>query len=296
MVFKKAVVTGGAGFIGSHIVDALITRGIETHSIDNLSLGKKEFVNPKAKLHIADVRHLSEIEPIIRGADVVFHLAAYPSVQYSIDHPEETGEINSGGTRNVLIAAQRGGVKRVIFSSSSSVYGDQDTFPFHEAMSPAPKSPYALEKLTGELYCKAWSLIYGLETVSLRYFNVYGERQIPEGPYAVVGRFLQLKRAGKKLPIFGDGEQTRDFVYVKDVVRANMLAAEHQSVGHGEVINIGTGESISINRIAKIIGGSVEYLLARIEPRKTQADITLAKKMLGWAPEILFETGIKNIL
>lgn len=293
---EKVVVTGGAGFIGSHVTDTLVARGFEVHIIDNLSSGKKENINPKAIFHQADIRELEIAKPIIKGAKFVFHCAALPRVQYSIEHPLETNEVNVGGTLNVLIAAQEGGVERVIYSASSSAYGDQKTLPLVETMSPSPKSPYGLQKYIGELYCKVWSTVHGLETVSLRYFNVYGPRLNPDGAYALaIGKFLEQRKAGKPLTIWGDGTQTRDFTHVSDVVRANLLAAESKRVGKGEVINIGAGRNFSVNQLAKLIGGPVVHEPPRLEPHDTLADNSLARKLLGWKPEVALEDGIAEL-
>ncbi|MDO8564478.1 MAG: SDR family oxidoreductase [bacterium] len=292
----KVVVTGGAGFIGSHLVDALLLKGCEVHVIDNLSGGSKENINPKAQFHDADIRNLETIKPIIKGALYVFHTAALPRVQYSIEHPVETNEVNVTGTLNVLIAAQEGGVKRVVYSASSSAYGDQSTLPLVETMIPNPKSPYGLHKYVGELYAKVWSTVHGLETVSLRYFNVYGPRLNPDGAYALaIGKFLKQRKEGKPLTIWGDGTQTRDFTHVRDVVRANLLAAESTKAGKGEVINIGAGRNISINELATRIGGPVTHIAPRIEPHDTLADNSLAKKLLGWKPEVTIEKGIAEL-
>ena len=293
----KIVVTGGAGFIGSHLVDALVERGFKVHVIDNLSGGKKENVNKKAVLHIADIRNLKEIKPIIRGADYVFHLAALPRVQYSIENPEETHDVNVSGTLNVLLAAKDGGVKRVIYSASSSAYGDQKRMPLLENMPAAPKSPYGLQKYIGELYCRLFSEVYGLPTVSLRYFNVYGPRFNPEGPYAlVIGKFILQRKLGQPLTITGDGKQTRDFTHVSDVVLANLLAMESKKVGHGEVMNTGAGSNITINKLAKLIGGQSKHIAFRLEPKNTLAGTSLAFKLLGWKPQIKTENGIKQLL
>jgi len=293
---KKAVVTGGAGFIGSHIVDVLVERDYEVHVIDDLSAGKKEQVNRKAILHVVDIRDLESIKPIISGAMYVFHTAALPRVQFSIEHPKETNEVNVGGMVNVLIASKEGNVKKVIYSASSSVYGDQEKLPLSEDLPANPKSPYGLQKYIGELYAKMWSEVYGLPTVSLRYFNVYGPRLDPEGDYAlVIGKFLVQKKERKPLTITGDGEQTRDFTHVQDVVRANMCAAESNNVGKGEVLNIGAGNNVSINTLAKLIGGEVEHIAPRVEPKHTKADTTRAKKLLSWQPEISFEKGIAEL-
>ncbi|KKT44583.1 MAG: hypothetical protein UW34_C0009G0001 [Parcubacteria group bacterium GW2011_GWA2_44_15] len=293
---EKVVVVGGAGFIGSHVSDALIARGFEVHVVDNLSGGKKENINPKAVFHKADIRNLEEIKFVINGAKYVFHLAALPRVQYSIEHPAETHDINVTGTQNVLIAAQEGGAQRVIYSASSSAYGDQKVMPLVETMTPNPKSPYGLHKYVGEVYMKVWSGVYGLKTVSLRYFNVYGPRMNPDGAYPLaIGKFFKLRQAGEPLTIWGDGTQTRDFTHVRDVVSANLLAAESDKVGKGEVINIGAGKNFSINEVAKLIGGPVVHEPARLEPHDTLADNSLAKKLLGWKPEVTLEEGIAEL-
>ncbi|MSU55970.1 MAG: SDR family oxidoreductase [Candidatus Taylorbacteria bacterium] len=292
----KVVVIGGAGFIGSHITDALVKKGYDVHVIDNLSGGKRENINPEAVLHTADIRNLAEIAPIVSGAKYVFHLAALPRVQYSIEHPAETHEVNVTGMLNVLIASREGGVKRVVYSASSSAYGDQKTMPLVETMTPMPKSPYGLQKYIGEEYCKVWSDIYGLETVSLRYFNVYGPRLNPDGAYALaIGKFLKQRKEGKPLTIWGDGSQTRDFTHVRDVVRANLFAMESKKVGKGEVINIGAGKNFSVNELAKLIGGPVRREPPKIEPHDTLADNSLAKKLLGWKPEVTLEEGIAEL-
>lgn len=293
----KVVVTGGAGFIGSHLVDALVEQGFKVHVIDNLSAGKKDNVNKKAVLHVCDILNLKDVAPIIKGADCVFHLAALPRVQYSIENPKETDEVNSGGTLNVLIAASKGKVRRVVYSASSSAYGDQKEMPLREDMVALPKSPYGLQKYIGELYCKLFWEVYGLETVALRYFNVYGPRFNPEGAYAlVIGKFITQRQSGQPLTITGDGKQTRDFTHVSDVVRANLLAMKSSKVGHGEVMNIGAGHNISIGKLAKLIGGPVKHIAPRLEPKDTLADHSLAKKLLNWIPKVKIEEGIKNLL
>jgi len=296
-MFKKAIVTGGAGFIGSHLVDALVSFGIEVSIIDNLSTGKIENLNPKAKFFNVDVCNLNNINHLFNGIDIVFHLAAVASVQYSIENPKETNDINVGGTLNVLLSAKEAGVKRLVFSSSSSVYGDVDKIPTNESRKINPKSPYALHKYTGELYCKLFSEIYNLETVCLRYFNVYGPRQNPNGAYAsVIAKFSDLKRNKEILTITGDGNQTRDFVFVEDVARANIFAAESDRVGKGEVVNIGSGKKYSVNEIAKIIGGPTKNIPQRVEPKDSMADISLAKFLLDWEPSISLEDGLEILL
>jgi len=293
----KVVVTGGAGFIGSHLVKKLIEADYDVFVIDNLLAGKEENLHPKAKFFKLDVRNLEDITPVFKGAKYVFHLAAIPSVQFSIENPRETNEINIGGTLNVLTAAKDTGVKRIIYSASSSVYGDAKKLPIAENEPAKPKSPYALQKYVGELYCKMFSDLYGIETVCLRYFNVYGKNQPSKGAYAsVLAKFLDLKKENKKLTIVGDGNQTRDFTNVSDVADANILAAKSERVGKGESINIGTGKKYSVKEIAEIIGGPVEYLPPRIEPKDSLADISFAKFLLDWEPKIDLEKGLKELL
>ncbi len=293
---EKAVVTGGAGFIGSHVVDELVARGFDVHIIDNLSRGNKNNVNEKATLHIEDIRNFSDIFPIFDGAKYVFHLAAEPRVEFSIQHPVESNDINVNGTLNVLIAARDAKVKRVVFSSSCAVYGDQEQMPLIESVSAVPKSPYGVHKYVGELYCKMFSDIYDLETVSLRYFNVYGPRHNSEGAYAlVIAKFFALLSQGKNLTITGDGKTTRDYVNVKDIVGANMLAMESASVGKGEYFNIGTGIETSVLDIAKLVGGEVEFIASRVEPKRAVADSGLAQSVLGWKPAVDLMGGIEEL-
>lgn len=293
---EKVIVTGGAGFIGSNLTDTLLERGYEVHIIDNLSGGKRGNVNPKAIFHEKDIRNLADIAPIFENAKFVFHLAALPRVQYSIEHPDITSEVNVMGTQNVLIASEKAKVARVVYSASSSVYGDSAVMPLHENLPANPKSPYGLHKYVGELYCKLWNEVYGLSTVSLRYFNVYGPKLDPDGAYAlVIGKFLKQRKDEKPFTITGDGTQTRDFTHVRDVVLANILAAESENVGKGEVINIGAGKNCTINRLAELIGGEVVHIAPRLEPHDTLADNSLAKKLLDWEPVVNFEEGIEEL-
>ena len=294
---KKVLVTGGAGFIGSHLVDALIEKGFDVVVIDNLSTGKKENLNPGAIFHKLDIRDLEKIKTVFDGVDYVFHLAARTRVPYSIEFPAESHSNNVSGTLNVLLAAKDAGVKKLIYSSSSSVYGEQEKLPLHEEMLPNPKSPYALQKLMGEKYCYLFSKLYGLPTVSLRYFNVYGPRISFEGSYILVlGVFLQQKIKGEPLTIEGDGEQSRDFTYIEDVIRANILAMESDRAGKGEVINIGAGNNHTINKIARLIGGEIIYKPARKgDMRHTLADNQKAKELLSWEPTVFIEEGIENL-
>ena len=294
---NKYLVTGGAGFIGSNLVDELIKLGNEVIVLDNLSTGKKENINPKAKFIKADIRNLEEIRPAFEGIDGVFHLAAMPRVQFSIENPAETNEINVNGVLNVLIASRDAKVKRAVYSASSSVYGNTEVLPTNENIKPNSMSPYGLQKYIGEEYCRLFSLIYGLETVSLRYFNVYGWRMADSGAYlTVIKVFLNQKAAGKPLTITGDGNQTRDFTHIRDVARANILAMQSLSIGKGEAINIGAVKNYSVNQIADLIGGEKKYIEPRIEPKHTLADISLAKKLLNWEPREKLEEAIKELL
>ena len=291
---KKAVVTGGAGFIGSHIVDGLLEKGYDVHIVDNYAGGKREDrINPKATYHEVDIRDYEKLAPIVQGAEFVFHEAALPRVQFSIEQPELTFSVNAGGTVSVLRAAKEGGVKRLIYAASSSAYGDQETLPLSEEMPAMPKSPYGLQKYIGELSCRLWSEVYGLSTVNLRYFNVYGPKFDPDGAYAlVIGKFLKQRAAGEPLTITGDGTQTRDFTHVFDVVRANLLAAESPNVGKGETLNIGAGRNVSVNELAAMIGGPSVHIEPRLEPHDTLADTTKAQTLLGWKPTLTLEEGI----
>lgn len=293
----KAVVTGGAGFIGSHLVDALIERGYDVHIIDNLESGKREHVPAQATLHEVDIVQTARILPIIEGAEVVFHEAAMPRVQFSIDHPYEAHRANVDGTLSVLVAARDGKARKVIYAASSAAYGNQETMPLREDMPATPVHPYGLHKYVGELYMSLFSELYGLPTVSLRYFNVYGPRLDPEGPYAlVIGRFLKQRLENQPLTIVGDGTQTRDFTHVRDVVRANMYALESDRVGKGEIINVGTGKSWSVNELADFLGGTERIALpSRVEAKHTLADVSKARELLDWQPEVSFVEGIKEL-
>lgn len=295
---SKIIVTGGAGFIGSNLADALVEKGHDVLVIDNLSTGKKENINRNAEFVEEDLRDFDKIRPFFKGVDFVFHEAALPRIPLSIEKPIETNAINIGATLNVLVAAAGAKVKKVIYASSSSALGNNAEMPMKETAMCAPLNPYALQKYVGELYCKIFSDIYGLPTVSLRYFNVYGPRQPREGSYVpVIGIFLTQKEKGESLTITGDGQQTRDFTHVFDVVRANILAMESVKVGRGEVINIGVGKSHSISEIAQMVGGEAIHVPARPgEMQDTLADITKAKTLLGWQPEIALEEGIKKLL
>lgn len=277
------VVTGGAGFIGSHLVDLLLTQGYIVRVVDSLIAGKRECVPAAATFFEADIRDAEVLKEAFAGAQLVFHLAALPRVQDTIEHPTETHDVNVTGTLRV-------------FASSAAIYGDNQHIPLREEEPPEPLSPYALHKLVSEQYLRLYSKIFDLPAVSLRFFNVYGPRLDPEGPYAlVIGRFLKLHKEGKPLTIVGDGEQTRDYVHVSDVVRALLSAAESDTVGEGEVINVGTGVATSVNALAGHFGGEKAYLPPRLEPRASVADISRAKELLGWEPSISLVDGIVEL-
>lgn len=291
----KCLVTGGAGFIGSNLVDALVERGDEVIVIDNLITGKREQINTQADFHELDLRNLEIISPLFKGVDYVFHVAAFPRVQPSIQDPVKTNDLNVTSTLNVLMAAREAKVKKVIYSASSSAYGNAEIMPVREDAEVHPISPYGLQKYIGEMYSRLFFDIFKLPTVNLRYFNVYGPRQATEGAYcSVIGIFTRQRLAGEAMTIAGDGEQRRDFTYVGDVVRANMLAAEAEKVGQGESINIGRGKSYSINELAAMIGGPTEKLPPRIEPKESLADNTMAREILGWKPRVNLLDWIKE--
>ena len=292
----KYLVTGGAGFIGSHLVDRLIEQNNEVVVIDNLSSGKKENLNPKANFYQLDICDFEEIKPVFESIDYVFHLAAIPRVPISVEDPVFTSRVNILGTVNVFKAALDANVKRIVFASSSAIYGDQKEFPLKENMTPNPLSPYGLQKLVGEQFAKMFVDLYKIPIVCLRYFNVYGPRIDFDSDYSLVlGKFLRLKMQNKPLTIFGDGEQTRAFCYVTDVVDANIRAVESENIKGGEVINIGQEESYSINYLSKLVGGNVEYLPKRAgDALNTQADIILGKELLGWQPKTDFDAGVQK--
>ena len=284
----KCLVTGGLGFIGSHLTDRLLELGNSVIVLDNLTTGKKENLNhhennPKLKIFNKSIC-AKNINEFFKDVQVVFHVAARPRVQYSIKYPEETNEININGTLNILEMCRKNNVKRIVYSASSSAYGIQETLPFKEDMNPRPMSPYALQKLVGEYYCKLYYLLFGIETVSLRYFNVYGQRQDPSGGYAnLIPKTISLVLEGKSPEIYGDGEQTRDFTYIKDVVNANVLAMNvNDKRAFGEVFNIGAGNNISVNKVVKTIINNRNikpvYKDPVIEPKHGKQKIEKQKK------------------
>ena len=289
---KKVVVTGGAGFIGSHLVDKLIDQGVEVHIFDDMSMGSEDNINPNAHFHKIDISTMGPrtLAKFMVGVDTVFHVASRTRVQPSIKNPSLYHRVNVTGTLNMLIASVKVGVKRFVYSASSSAYGESDIMPLNESMPTNPMSPYGLSKLMGEEYCKLFHTQYGLETVNLRYFNVYGERQNLDGGYClVVGIFAKQMLKGEHMTIVGDGEQRRDFTYVGDVVNANVAAATSDKVGKGEVINVGNGDNRSVNQIANLFGGNRLRIQDRIEPKETLADISKAKELLDWEPTQIIE-------
>ena len=293
---KKAVVTGGAGFIGSNLSAALVNAGWETHIIDIDPSFGKDTLPKEAILHIVDVRSTDAIQTVMGGADVVFHTAAVPRVPYSLEHPVETTDQNVTGTVSALTAAARAKVRRFVYSASGSAYGEQTTLPLVETMIANPVNPYGLQKYVGELFAKLWAETYGIETVSLRYFNVYGPGLDPNGPYALaIGKFAMARKNNEPITIFGDGTVTRDFTHVSDVVQANMLAIDSPNVGKGEVINIGAGRNVSIKALADMFSGEIVYAAPRIEAHDSLADNRKAKELLGWEPTIRLEDGIMKL-
>ncbi len=305
---KNILVTGGAGFIGSHLVDALINQGHHVVVLDNFSTGKRERINAQARVFEADIRDFKNIKPIFNGVDCVFHLAAQPSVQFSIDYPVESNENNLAGTLNVLVAASQMGAKKVIYSASSAAYGDQENMPLIETLAANPQNPYALQKHAGEIYCRLFSKLHNLPTVCLRYFNVYGPRQSAESAYAgVVGAFIQQILSGQPMAIVGDGQQSRDFIYVGDVVRANILAMQDDQLGGGEIINVGSEAATTINELAQTVlniaselnisttAESIIHVVSRVgDVRQSLANISKARHLLKWEPNTELKEGLKN--
>ena len=297
MMIKKAIVTGGAGFIGSNLVDKLIDMGVEVHIIDDLSTGFEKNINPKATFHKIDI---STINPELawyefKNTDAIFHTAALARVQPSIEDPIPFDNVNVSGTLRMLKLAHNLGVKRFVYSASSSCYGDATKFPTPEEHSTNPLSPYGLQKYVGEQYCKMFSEVYGLDTVSLRYFNVYGERMSLEGAYKLaIPIFANQILNGKPLTINNDGEQRRDFTYVGDVVNANILAATNPEDLKGEAFNIGNGDNYSVNELADMLGGKKSYGNKVIEPFQTLADNSKALLILDWDPKGDLPTWIKK--
>jgi nucleoside-diphosphate-sugar epimerase len=305
----KVAITGSAGFIGSNLVDACLEKCWHVIGIDNLATGIKEMADPSrfiarpgkytfVRLDINDTKKLTKA---FNGCEIVFHLAALPRVSYSIDYPLEANGANIDGTLSVLEAARAAGVKRVVFSCSSSVYGGVAEFPTPETAPASPKSPYALHKQAGAEYCRLYSELHGLETVSLLYFNVFGKYQRANSAYAtVIPAFFEAGMTGKSCRIDGDGEQSRDFCHVDNVVSANILAAEHQNKLMGDRFNIATGNTYTVNETYEQIKSLLKielkkhYVPSRLgDPRKSHADITKAKEILGYEPIVDFDLGMR---
>ena len=294
MKINKAVVTGGAGFIGSNLVDKLIEEGTEVIILDDLSTGRKENLNPNAKWINVSLQDL-DTDLYFKDVDIVFHLAALARVQPSIEDPITFNESNVDSIVKLLYYANKAGVKRLVYSASSSCYGNTNKFPTPETAPTNPLSPYGLQKFIGEQYCKMFSEVYDIDTCSLRYFNVYGERMNLEGAYKLVmGIFAKQMIDQKPLTITNDGTQKRDFTYVGDVVNANILAAKHTEKLAGESFNIGNGNNFSVNELADMFGGKKVYGEKRLEPYKTLADNSKAKQTLGWNPIGDLPTWIKK--
>ncbi|MBI5064014.1 MAG: SDR family oxidoreductase [Desulfatitalea sp.] len=302
--FRKALVTGGAGFIGSHLVEALVGLGCDVTVLDNLASGHQtnlDTVKDKITFVKGDIKDERTLNRAVKGCEVVFHLAAVVSVTQTVKDPVTSALVNELGAIRVLDAARKNGVRRVVLSSSSAVYGDAPQLPKSESMLPAPLSPYAVQKLTNEYYAELYHRLYGLETVCLRYFNVYGPHQDPSSPYSGVISIFMLRAIHGEAPlIYGDGGQTRDFVFVKDVVQANLLAASHEAAS-GRVFNIGTSNSVSINGLWEMIARLAECRLpAKHEAPRTGdivhslASIQRAKELLGFQPAVSFEEGLRQ--
>ncbi len=300
----KALVTGGGGFIGSNVLRALLARGDEVRVLDNFSTGSRANLaglERDVELVEGDLRSYERVHAAVRGVEVVFHQGALPSVPRSVQDPLTTTAVNVEGTLNVLLAARDEGVRRIVNASSSSVYGDTGELPRTEAQAPDPISPYAVAKLAAERFCTSFSRVYGMESVSLRYFNVFGPRQDPASQYsAVIPRFVRAIAAGRPVTIFGDGEQSRDFTFVDNVVAANLLAAEAPGVG-GAILNVATGGSITVNALAEqvgaLLGQPVEVVFepARdADVRASWADLAEARRLLGYEPSVGFDEGLRR--
>jgi nucleoside-diphosphate-sugar epimerase len=306
----KVLVTGGSGFIGSHLVDALLRRGAEVRILDNLTTGHRVNLagvptgregHGRFTFIEGDITDRATVQKAVKGVDYVLHQAALPSVQRSVEDPMTSNLVNVEGTLNVLIAAREAGVKRVVYASSSSVYGDSPQLPKVEHMAPNPLSPYAVSKLAAEAYCRAFTRVYGLETVSLRYFNVFGPRQDPASLYAaVLPRFIEALLDRKRPVIYGNGTQSRDFTFIENVVQANLLALEAEGVG-GEAFNIACGESVDLKVVLQLLA---EFSGQLVEPeyqapragdvKHSLADISKAERMLGYRPAIPFREGLQQ--
>ena len=301
---NRYLVTGGAGFIGSHIVRRLVGEGELVRVVDNLSTGQSarlQDVRDSVEFVEGDLADERVSDDVVKGVDHVLHQAAVPSVQRSVRDPIGTNRSNVTATLNVLESCRKAGVRRLVYAASSSAYGDTEVLPKIEEMSPNPLSPYALQKLVGERYCKLYYDLYGLETVSLRYFNVFGPDQDPHSEYsAVIPKFIAKLLAKESLTIYGDGEQSRDFTYVENVVEANLLALR-AATAPGNICNIGCGERITLNQLVclleEILGANANVNYTASKPgdvRHSLADVTLAQRLLGYEPKVMVEEGLRR--
>ncbi len=303
---SNVLVTGGAGFIGSHLASRLAELGHRVRVLDNFATGRRENLAPLAgrvELIEGDLRRLEDCLRGCDGIEFVFHQAALPSVPVSIERPQDSHDSNINGTFNLLMAARQQPCRRVIYAGSSSAYGDSPESPKHEELTPSPKSPYAVQKLTGELYCRAFSECWGLQTLTIRYFNVFGARQDPRSQYAAaIPAFVTAILKGEPPTVFGDGEQTRDFTHIDNVVHGNVLAMQVART-HGEIVNVACGGSVSINHV---IGRINELLAKNVRPiyaparagdvRDSEADIRKARSLLGYQPIVSFDEGLKRAI
>ncbi len=301
-----ALVTGGAGFIGSHLVEGLLARGYAVRVLDNFATSRRDNIkhlSDKIELIEGDIRNLTTVHTAMRQVEVVFHHAALPSVSRSVEHPEESNAVNIAGTLNVLIGARDAKVKRVVYASSSSVYGNSPELPKVETMTPNPLSPYAVAKLAAEHYARIFQQLYGLSTVTLRYFNVFGPRQDPTTQYAgVIAKFISCALAGSPYPVQGDGEQSRDFTYVENVVRANLAAADAPMNG-AQVLNVAVGTRTTINQIPALLNELTGRKLPTQhgppragDVRHSLANIERATELLDYAPTIDLREGLRRTL
>ncbi len=299
----RVLVTGGGGFIGSNLVRALLERGDDVRILDNFSTGNRaNLADLAGEIEVVEgeLRSYERVHAATRGVEVVFHQGALPSVPRSVQDPLRTAAVNTEGALNVLLAARDEGIRRVVSASSSSVYGNSDELPRVETQNPDPISPYGVSKLAAERYCVSFSRVYGLETVALRYFNVFGPNQDPSSQYAaVVPRFVTTIADGRPVPIYGDGEQKRDFTFVSNVVEANLLAAEAEEVS-GTIVNVATGRATSVHELADTIGSILGLPVEReLHPARTgdirdsYADVTRARELLGWEARIGLEDGLR---
>lgn len=301
---NRIIITGGAGFIGSHVVDLMILKRYEVYVFDDLSTGIKENINKLAKFINIDVTNFKKVNPLVAKVKpiCIFHLAAWPRIGRSMDDPIGTNNVNVNGTLSMLESARINNVPRFVYSSSSSVYGNQKTHIMNEKMDLNPMSHYALQKLISEKYATFYAENFGLKIISLRYFSVYGNRQPNSGPYAlVIAKFIDQLKKGQRLTVFGDGTQTRDFTHVSDVANANYLALKANiKSGINNIINIGASKETSVNKIAKMIGGKIKYIIPnpreKYEELRKMADIRVAKKILKWEPKVDITKGINNLL